>query len=72
MRRVFSALLLTLLLGPAAALADVEASLAHPTRWYEAPPIGVFCLPRVRIPPVNPAPGALGAPLFVSPTYTLI
>ncbi|MFM2169421.1 MAG: Hemolysin, chromosomal, partial [Verrucomicrobiota bacterium] len=72
MRRVFSALLLTLLLGHAAALADVDASLAHTNRVYDAATDRVFCLTGGSITPVNPATGALEAPIVVTTTSNLI
>lgn len=72
MRRVFSAFLLTFLLGHAAALADVDVSLAHTGRVYDAATDRVFCLTGGSITPVNPATGALEAPIVVTTTSNLI
>ena len=72
MRRVFSALLLTLLLGHAAALADVDVSLAHAGRVYDAATDRLFCLTGGSITPVNPATGALEAPIVVTTTSNLL
>ena len=71
MRRVFSAFLLTLLLGHTAALADVDVSLAHAGRVYDAATDRLFCLTGGSITPVNPATGALEAPIVVSTTSSL-
>lgn len=64
-------LLFVFLFGQAAARADVDVNLAHTDRVYDATTDRVFCLTEGSITPVNPATGAVEAPIVVT-TSTIL
>ena len=71
MYRGTPALLILFLLGQTAAWADVDVSLEHTDRVYDAATDRVFCLTGGSITPVNPATGALEVPIVVTTTSSL-
>ena len=71
MGRIPPVLLTACMLIHASLRADVDLGISHDGRVYDAATDRVFCLTGGSITPVNPATGAVEAPIFVTATSNL-